>query len=236
MAARDPDFPEPAVTRLLCALLFVAFGLPAIAADGMKSIFLVAKKGMADPFFRGSVVLVTHHGGGAPLGVIVNRPTEVSLATVFSDMESLATRPDAKVFFGGPVARDRLVFVFRAKEAPKGAVALFEDVYLGYNRSLLLELLGREQPVEGLRVFAGYASWAPGQLENEVARGDWHLAAADGATIFDKAPDEVWPELERRASAQRVRHAAPPRRPPRARARAPRAARRIPKAPTAART
>ncbi len=52
-------------------------------------------------------------------------------------------------------------------------------------------------PQERFRVYAGYAGWAPGQLDQELSRGDWHLLQANAETLFDKAPQEVWPELIR---------------------------------------
>ena len=77
------------------------------------------------------------------------------------------------------------------------------------SRELLRELLGRENPVEGLRVFAGHAGWAPGQLESEVARGDWHLVTADARMVLEMEPEKLWKELERRASATTVRYEHP---------------------------
>jgi len=77
------------------------------------------------------------------------------------------------------------------------------------SRELLRELLGRENPVEGLRVFAGHAGWAPGQLESEVARGDSHLVTADAQMVFEMKPETLWRELERRASATTARREHP---------------------------
>jgi putative transcriptional regulator len=134
------------------------------------------------------------------VGVIINRPTDVKLSSLFPDIERLRARDD-KVFFGGPVSRGDLVFVFRAPKAPEDAIEVLDGVYLSSSQELLRGLLGRETPVEGLRVFAGHAGWGPGQLEREVARGDWHLSRADAKTIFDSKPEGLWRELERRASS-----------------------------------
>lgn len=189
------------MTRSVCLLLFLAFALPAFGDDAepVKSIFLVARKDMPDPFFHDSVVLVTNFGGPAPLGVIVNRRTEITLASVFPDIARLRSREE-KLFFGGPVRRQELVGVFRAAAPPEDAIEVFDGVYMSSDRELLRGLLARENPVDGLRVFAGYAGWGPGQLEAEIARGDWHLARADAATVFEKRPETLWRELDRRAS------------------------------------
>ena len=188
--------------RLCCLLLVLGLVGPVLGDEAApsKSILLVARKDLPDPFFRTSVVLITNYGGQAPIGVIVNRPTEITLATVFPDIEQLRARDD-KLFFGGPVRHENLLVVFRASTPPAKAIKLLDDVYMTGNRELMRELLARDPPVDGLRVYAGHAGWAPGQLEAEVSRNDWHLASADTAAIFHKRPETLWQELERRASA-----------------------------------
>ena len=190
------------MVRSLCLLLLLAFALPAFGDDAppTRSTFLVARKNLPDPFFHDSVVWVTNYGGPAPVGVIVNRPTEIRLASVFPDIERLRSG-DERLFFGGPVKREELVFIFRAAEPPPEAIEILDGVYMSSNGELLRELLGGESPVDGLRVFAGHSGWGPGQLESEVARGDWHLTRADAKAIFEKKPETLWRELERRASA-----------------------------------
>lgn len=191
-----------AVVEFVCLLLLLGFALPASGADVQpkKSIFLVAKKDLPDPNFRDTVVLVTNYGGPTPVGVIVNRPTQIPLAKVFPDIERLRSREE-KLFFGGPVRRQELVVAFRAAVPPPGGTEILDGVYMSSSSKLMRELLGRESPVDGLRVFAGHAGWGPGQLESEIARGNWHLTRADARTIFEKKPESLWQELERRASA-----------------------------------
>ena len=198
------------MVRSICLVLLFGFALPTFGDDAqpMKSILLVARKNLPDPFFRDSVVLVTRSGGPAPVGVIVNRPTDVPLSRVFPDIERLRSQ-DEKLFFGGPVMPEQLVVVFRAAGAPTEAIEVLEGVYMSPSRELLRELLGRENPVEGLRVFAGHAGWALGQLESEVARGDWHLVNADARIVLEMEPEKLWQELERRASATTVRYEHP---------------------------
>ena len=187
-------------------MLLLGLAPASFASDiaSMKSILLVARKDLPDPFFRESVVLITPSAGGPPIGVIVNRPTGVPLSGVFPDIETLKSRND-KLFFGGPVQREQLVLVFRATAPREGALEVLDGVYMTSDRDVFRELLARPNPLEGLRVFAGYAGWAPGQLENEVARGDWHLAPADARVLFGTAPDKLWEDLERRASATKTR-------------------------------
>ena len=184
--------------RALVALAF-AIGSAALAAEPSGSLFLVAKPQLADPNFGQSVVLLTQFGRLGSMGVIVNRPTGLALSRVFTEVKRGAPADD-RFFFGGPVSRDVVLFVFRAPEQPDEAFEVLEGVYISSDRELLKDLLGRDKPLEALRVFMGYAGWSPGQLEGEIARGDWDLVQADAKTIFAKKPEALWPELNRRAS------------------------------------
>ena len=191
--------------RVLCLLLLLGPS-PAFAAEAssMSSIFLVARKDMPDPNFRDSVVLITHRGS-APVGVIINRPTKFSLGESLPDLEESPVR-EAKLYYGGPVNAQGVVGVFRAERRPDDSVEMLAGVYMSFSKEVLREVLGRKAPANGVRIFAGHASWAPGQLEAEIARGDWHLARADVATIFATKPETLWMQMERRASASKVRY------------------------------
>jgi len=178
----------------------------AIAAESMANgVFLVARRGLPDPNFRETVVLVTHPQRGAPFGVIINRPLEHRLSEVFAEHEALKGRKDV-LYFGGPVARDALVFLVRAGKPPPPALPVLKDVYFTGDTDLINELLRRPEPTRGLRVFAGYSGWGPGQLQNEISRGDWHLMRADAATVFEKEASRIWPELIQRATIRQTRY------------------------------
>jgi putative transcriptional regulator len=190
------------------ATLFVAAALsilPAFAdeAPGSKSIFLVAKKDLPDPFFRDSVVLVTN-ASIAPIGVIINKPLDVKLSKALPKLEKLQSREE-KLYFGGPVAASDVVFIFRSKKPVETALRLMDGVYLTGSREILDTLLARDKPLDGVRIFAGHAGWSPGQLETEISRGDWDLLPAEEAAIFATKPEALWPELHRRASATKAR-------------------------------
>ena len=171
--------------------------------DTPNGVFLVAKRHLADPNFRETVVLVTQHGGGGPVGVIINRPTRLLLRSVFPENERLADSPEP-VYFGGPVSPQLLVYAFRANDRPEGALTVLPGLHLSFNPTLLAELLHRANPTSALRVFAGYSGWGPGQLQHEVARGDWYMVRADAETVFSKDPGNIWGEMLRRATAKQA--------------------------------
>jgi putative transcriptional regulator len=168
------------------------------------AILLIADPGLSDPNFRQSVVLVSGHRGIAgPIGVIINRPTAVRLAQALPDVKALSGLED-KVYFGGPVSTQALFYVFRSPTKPDDAIEVAPGVYMDWGGDRLKALLARDQPTEGLRVYAGHSAWAPGQLEAEVARGSWKAARPEERIIFSGKPETLWGELERRARSTPV--------------------------------
>ena len=168
------------------------------SADDTKpltTILLVARAELPDSNFKDSVVLVMNNIGPGPVGIIINRPTRIAVSHLFPDLERLA-RLDDKLYFGGPVEIASLSFLFRADTPPEHAIQVVDGVYLSTNRELLRMLLGREKPMESLRIFIGYSGWGPGQLEREIARGDWTLAPADAGAIFEGRSEHPWPEKQ----------------------------------------
>jgi putative transcriptional regulator len=150
--------------------------------------FLVANRSLEDPTFFESVVLLVDYDESGALGIVVNRPTDVPLIAALPEVKELRKRKDL-VFLGGPVARDRMVLLLRAPAAPPESIQLFEKVYATGSLSALRRSIARGDAV---RAYAGYAGWGPGQLDAEVARGDWLIGPADGNAIFDDPPSAVW--------------------------------------------
>ena len=175
-------------------LILLGSADPSSADDSqhLTAILLSARSNLPDSDFADSVVLVMNNLGPAPVGVIVNRPTQVSVAQLFPDLKRLADMHD-KVFFGGPVELDVVWFLFRAAKPPQHAIRTFADVWLSTDRDLLLTLLNRDKPMDGLRIFLGHSGWGPGQLEAEIAHGDWTLGHADPDAIFKSKSNHPWP-------------------------------------------
>jgi len=182
--------------RMLCAWLLLAAMSWSAFGDNpqpITAILLVARPDLPDSNFRDSVVLVMNNIGPAPAGVILNRPTRIAVADLFPDVARIAQLSD-KLYFGGPVDVATVSFVFRADTPPDGAVRVVDGVYASTDRNLLRKLLDRDKPMDGLRIFVGFSSWGPGQLENEIGRGDWKLTPADRSAIFDHRAEHPWPD------------------------------------------
>lgn len=185
-------------------LIFVALSRPAFPAESVaNAIFLVAGTELMDPNFRETVVLVTQPPRGGPWGVIINRPLAQRLSEVFTEYESLKDRRDV-LYFGGPVQRDGLVFLVRTTGPPPRSVPVLKDVYFVSDLDWIDALFKRPEPTRGLRVYHGYAGWAPGQLQNELERGGWHVVPADAGAVFETDPALIWPDLIKRAMAKRA--------------------------------
>jgi putative transcriptional regulator len=189
-------------------LALVAFAPAAFAAGAdAPGVFLVAKPTMRDPNFAGTVVLVVETPEGGTVGVIVNRPTERSLASLLPGNPRL-TRFTEPLYFGGPVERAGLFALFQAAVSPGPSFRVFDDLHLALDPATVERLL--RHPPEQVRLFNGYSGWAPGQLARELQRGDWWIVAADAATVFRKDTSTLWEELAARARAVTARADAPP--------------------------
>ena len=194
------------MNRALCALVVLCAMSWSTAADNAKpltTILLIARAELPDPNFRDSNVLVMNHIGPSPAGVIINRPTRIPVSRLFPEIATLAHLDD-KVYFGGPVGIQSLSFLFRFEKPPEHATEVLDGVYFSTDRELLRRLLGRDKPMEGLRVFIGLSGWGRGQLEGEIARGDWTLEPADASTIFEPKSQRLWPEQQPPGAVRRT--------------------------------
>ena len=128
------------------------------------------------------------------MGLIINRPSRHLLAQVLPNVEGVTERADL-VYLGGPVAPQRMGLLLRAVVPPVSSFHIVDDIYFTVSQDVLGEAL--ESDGAPFHAFAGYAGWGPGQLDNELARGDWRLARADADIVFEQAPEDIWPLLIR---------------------------------------
>jgi putative transcriptional regulator len=186
------------------------FGRPASAvpyspgASLAQGKFLVADRRIMDPRFSRAVILLVSYSPNGAMGLTINHPTNVELSSVLPEIKGARGRKDT-LYFGGPVGMDEMFLLIRTGGQPEESLHVFGNVYMSMSRKILERMVEKERGGENLRIYVGYAGWAPGQLEREVSKGDWHVLDADARTIFDKKPAGIWPELINRASGQWVR-------------------------------
>jgi putative transcriptional regulator len=186
---------KPFCRAVLLALL--VFASTAHAQAPAKALFLIARPGMPDPNFRESVVLVVQSESAEATGVIINRPTNRSLAELLpSERFEAFTDP---IFFGGPVAPQGLFALFQSDRTSGGAVPMLPGIFLAVLPDSVDALLNH--PPAKIRFFSGYSGWAPGQLQAELERGDWLVVDADDKTVFLRDTSRLWQDMVRRARA-----------------------------------
>ena len=172
---------------------------PAMAAPPSlePGMLLVARASLPDPRFHGAVVMVVQHGSQGTAGLVLNRPSRLTLTEVLPTLPVLAGA-DNKLSYGGPVApRTFMVLVEAAGTPPQPAQRVLDSVYLT-GTAQLSAWLDSEPPGAVYRVFAGYVGWAPEQLAGETARGDWQVLPADRQVLFMTDLGGLWNELAHR--------------------------------------
>jgi len=160
---------------------------------------LVAAPGLLDPHFSRTVVYVIEHRGHGSLGVILNRPSEVTVRDVLPSWAPLSAQPSA-VFVGGPVQSETALCLAAVRTGydpatVAGLVTVRGPVALVNLDGDPTEIASR---LRGLRVFAGYAGWDAGQLAAEVRRGDWIVVPALPDDVLTCQDTGLWVHVLRR--------------------------------------
>ncbi|WP_433253237.1 YqgE/AlgH family protein [Streptosporangium sp. CA-135522] len=164
---------------------------------------LVATPQLDDPNFRRSVVLVLEHDlDGGTLGVVLNRPSDISVTQVLPTWDALVTGPPV-LFQGGPVQTDSALAL---AAVPSGQEPLgWRRLHAGTAAVSRLGTVDLDAPPEILageiaqmRIFAGYAGWTAGQLEAEIGEGAWYVVDAEPGDTFHHDPGSLWRAVLRR--------------------------------------
>jgi putative transcriptional regulator len=164
---------------------------------GLTGRLLVATPLLGDPNFRRAVVLLLDHGEQGAFGLVVNRPMEVDVSAVLPVWQPYTTAP-GRLFRGGPVQPDSalgLVAVPGDGEEPMGVKRIIGAIGL-VDLDAPPEIVAGG--VSGLRIFAGYAGWSAGQLEDEINEGAWYVVDAESRDPFTDDPGGMWQQVLRR--------------------------------------
>lgn len=160
---------------------------------------LLAMPSLQDPHFRDSVVLVCHHDAEGSMGLIINRPQEITVHDVLVDMKlpalditmSSSLVKDAVVFEGGPVEPFRGFVLHDGWHVYESTMQVTPELHLTTSRDVLEELAAADGP-EHFMLILGYAGWDGGQLEAELANNDWLIAPVSHHIIFQEPPEQRW--------------------------------------------
>ena len=161
--------------------------------------FLIAMPNMADPNFAHTLTYVCEHNPDGALGLVVNRPIEMTLSSLFEQIE--VPLPDdglkeTPVMFGGPVQVDRGFVLHRPLGNWQSTLAIHGEVGLTTSKDIL-EAVARGEGPANMLVSLGYAGWSAGQLEQELAQNAWLTVEADPDVLFALPPEERLPAAMR---------------------------------------
>jgi putative transcriptional regulator len=190
---------------------------------------LVANPLLPDPNFDRTVVLLLAYGEEGALGLVLNRPSDMLVAAPLPMWEELAAKPPV-IFVGGPVQHQAVICLARtsgqtpASPASPASEANEDDPLSEGFRAVIpdvgtldLDLDSDLQPLRDayrhVRVFAGYAGWAAGQLEGEIAAGAWWAVDALPDDPFSDDPETLWKRVLRRQGGSLALVASYPRDP-----------------------
>ena len=170
-----------------------------MSAINLTDHFLIAMPAMADPHFTRTLTYICEHNDQGALGVVVNRPIDMTLRSLF-DRLSLPMGNDgigdAPIYFGGPVQTDRgFVLHLPAGEwqsTLKVSSGVRDTIGLTTSKDIL-EAVGRGEGPAKMLVSLGYAGWSAGQIEHELKQNAWLTVEAKDAILFDIPADERLP-------------------------------------------
>jgi len=155
----------------------------------LKGQFILDNGRLQGSFFHRTVILICQHDADGAFGLFVNRCTQNKVGDAL-----VAKLPDAlkaeSLFLGGPVQPQALSFLHHEAYLPDANV--MPNLDLGHSLDELMEIADSFSSTQRLKVFAGYAGWSPGQLDDEMKRNTWMTHPASTELIFHPEPGSLW--------------------------------------------
>jgi putative transcriptional regulator len=164
---------------------------PAAEPIDLSNQFLMAMPGMVDDEFAGTVIYVCEHSPKGALGLVINRPTDLSVAGLLEKIDltlEIALPQNASVYFGGPVHTDR-GFVLHSPAGSFSSSIQLGHLALTTSRDVLQAVAQGNGP-DKMLVTLGYSGWGAGQLESEIAQNAWLTVPASAEVIFATPPED----------------------------------------------
>lgn len=172
------------------------------AQDGGSSIaptLLVSMPQLTDPNFAKTVVLLCEHGPEGAFGLVLNRPTETPAATAVQLSPPPRVDSGVPLWVGGPVEPQRGWILLGEEPEEAESVEIVDGLFLTSSQAVLRRLI--ETGESRSRILTGYAGWAPGQLDDELAASAWLTADVAADLIFDTPAGGMWEAAIRRLGA-----------------------------------
>lgn len=162
---------------------------------------LVASRGLPDPDFAETVILLVHCDADGVVGLILNRRTNVPLSQVLDRLDAAKGRSDL-VYLGGPVEAQAVLALLRSTTKVDGAQQIPGGMYFISAKTPFEKALSDKPSAHIFHVYLGYAGWSNEQLRREIDIGSWFIFQGDTATVFDADPDTLWEQMIRKTEFQ----------------------------------
>lgn len=173
-------------------------------ADSLaQGSILIMERDAPDPLFAHSVIVLAHYDKSGTVGLMLHYRSNIPIQKALHGLAGAEKRTDP-MFVGGPVEMDSVMGLLRTATPPAQASHVAGKVYLVTSREEIQSALNAAKTFSDLRMFLGYAGWAPGQLEHEVQLGGWWIFDYDESLVFDEHPETLWDRLIKRTVLQRV--------------------------------
>jgi putative transcriptional regulator len=156
--------------------------------ESLKGKLLLASPTLEDPSFARSVVLVAEHTDEGAMGLVLNRPADVTVGESAPELEELVDG-DEPIYVGGPVQPTAVIVLAAFTDPTAAGLMISDDV--GF-LSAQLDLAESAAVTKRTRVFAGHAGWGPGQLDEEMEREDWIVETPRPDELFASDPEALW--------------------------------------------
>lgn len=163
-------------------------------AMNLTNQFLIAMPSLADPNFERTVTYMCAHSSEGAMGIVINRPMDISLGEVLDHMEIEALSSDVQdmpVYQGGPVQRERGFVIHQPAGEWDAVLQVADGIGVATSRDILAAIADGTGPRQSL-VALGYAGWGAGQLERELTENAWLSGPADASIIFDSPVEDRW--------------------------------------------
>jgi putative transcriptional regulator len=160
-------------------------------AESLAGQLLLASPSLRDPNFARTVVLVGVHSEDGAMGVVLNRPSTVTVGEAVPQLEE-AVDGSEPVYVGGPVQPSSVVCLAEFLEPTLAELLVFGRIGFPAPAAAVSHLA---DATARRRVFAGYAGWGEGQLDVEVEQGDWIAHAPQPQDVFTEEPEQLWSEV-----------------------------------------
>lgn len=168
----------------------------------LRGKLLVATPKLLDPNFVRTVVLLCFHDEHGAFGLVLNRPLEEAPVREHLPEWSEAAASPACVFSGGPVEPSHAFGLAQLREPSEPPSEGWSEVLAGVGIVDLSRPGALLTAVRAVRIYAGYAGWAAGQLEGELAEGAWFVVDARADDVFHPNPEHLWRDVLRRQRGQ----------------------------------